>query len=92
MREIENKNHAIKFRIDIPTEELMARAQNYIGIDKSKFIRQSIREKATAVIAQHEKTIFSKDDWYRFFSMIDKPNAPTLRMKKAFQKHKDLTK
>ena len=91
MREIENKDHTIKFRIDPPTEALMERAQTYIGTNKSKFIRQSIREKATAIISQHEKTTFSKDDWYLFFDMLDNSPEPTNRLKKASQKYKKIT-
>jgi len=90
MRETANKDHSIKFRIDQPTESLMNRAQSYLGTDKSKFIRESIREKAKAIIAQHEKTTFSNEDWYMFFDQLDNVNEPTDRMKKAAEKYKTI--
>lgn len=90
MREVIHKDHTIKFRIDPPTEELMGRAQSYLGTNKSKFIRQCIREKAQAVIFQHEKTTFSYEDWSLFFDMLDNVTPPTDRMKKASKKYKKL--
>lgn len=90
MREVVNKDHTIKFRIDQPTEALMDRAQSYLGTNKSKFIRQCIREKARAIISQHEKTTFSNDDWYLFFDTLDNVTEPTDRMKKAAKKYKTI--
>jgi uncharacterized protein (DUF1778 family) len=73
----------LKFRMDVATLQLLERARAYVDLDKSKFIRQSIREKAEAIIAEHEKTRFSADDWQAFFDRLDNPPEPTARMKKA---------
>lgn len=78
-----NKQDVLKVRMDAVTLQLLERARGYVDLDKSKFIRQSIREKAEAIIAEHEKTHFSADDWQMFFSMLDNPPEPTERMKKA---------
>ena len=56
----------LKVRIDAVTLQLLERARTYAELDKSKFIRQSIREKAEAIIAEHEKTRFSAEDWQCF--------------------------
>ena len=85
------KDDTLKFRMDAVTAELMERARSYIQLDKSKFIRHSIREKAETIIAEHEKTRFTQDDWYMFFDMIDNPPEPTERMKKAAEKYKEIT-
>ena len=42
-----------------------------------------VRERATEIIAQHEKTLFSTDDWLTFFDRLENPKKPTARMKKA---------
>jgi uncharacterized protein (DUF1778 family) len=65
--------------------------KKYVKLDKSKFVRHSIREKAEAIIAEHEKTLFTREDWYMFFDMIDNSPEPTERMKKAAEKYKDIT-
>lgn len=85
------KDDTFKLRMDATTAELMERARGYVKLDKSKFVRHSIREKAEAIIAQHEKTTFTEADWHVFFDMIDNPPEPTDRMKKAAEKYKQIT-
>lgn len=90
MRTDTRKDDTIKLRMDATTSSLMERARSYVKLDKSKFIRHSIREKAEAIIAEHEKTLFAQEDWLMFFDMIDNPPEPTERMKNAAQKYKDI--
>lgn len=85
------KSDTLKFRMDVVTADLMERARSYVKLDKSKFVRQSIREKAEAIIAEHEKTLFTQKDWHMFFDMLDNPPKPTERMKKAAEKYKNIT-
>ena len=84
------KDDTLKFRMDAATAELMERARAYVNLDKSKFVRHCIREKAEAILAEHEMTVFTQDDWQTFFEMIDNPPAPTERMKKAAEKYKEI--
>lgn len=84
------KENTLKLRMDTLTLELLERAGAYLELDKSKFIRLSIQEKAQAVLAQHEKTTFSKQDWLMFFDMIENPPAPTKRMQKAAKTYKNI--
>jgi len=63
-------------------------SRTQVNLDKSKFIRQSIREKAASVIAAHEKTQFTLEDWQAFFTLFDNSPEPTERMKKAVQTYK----
>lgn len=78
-----NKQDVLKVRMDTVTLQLLEQARSYVELDRSKFIRQSIREKAEAIILKHEKTCFNPDDWQMFFTMLDNPTEPTERMKKA---------
>lgn len=80
-----DKQDVLKVRMDITTLQLLEQARHYMGLDKSKFIRQCVREKAQAVIAEHEQTKFSAEDWRLFFELLDNPPEPTERMKKALQ-------
>ena len=84
------KDEMIKIRIDDATLRLLERARAYVDLDKSKFIRMSVREKAEAIIAEHERTRFGEDDWYMFFEMLDNPPSPTKRMRKAAQKYHEI--
>jgi uncharacterized protein (DUF1778 family) len=84
------KNNVIKIRIDETTHQLLEQARAYVHLDKSKFIRQSIQEKAQAVIAEHETTRFCAADWEMFFDMMDNPPEPTERMKRAAKLYKKI--
>ena len=85
------KDNSLKFRMDGVTADLMERARSYVNLDKSKFVRHSIREKAEAIISEHEKTVFNKEDWHKFFELIETPQKkqkPTKRLKQAAEKYK----
>jgi len=84
------KDNTLKFRMDAVTADLMERARLYVKLDKSKFVRHSIREKAESIIAEHEKTLFTQEDWYTFFEMIENLSEPTERMTKAAKKYKEI--
>ena len=77
--------------MDSITLDLLERASTNVDVNKSKLIRQSIREKAVAIIAEHEKTRFTEEDWRLFFDMLDNPPEPTDRMKKAARKYREIT-
>ncbi len=90
MRTESVKTDTVKVRLDSATLQLLEQARRYENQDKSKFIRQSIQEKAKAVIAEHETTRFNAADWEMFFDMLDNPPEPTERMKKAAQLYKKI--
>jgi len=77
--------------MDETTLGLLERARSYVDLNKSKFIRQSIREKAEAVILEYEKTQFNKQDWELFFDRVDNPTV-TPRMKKALKRYNKVSK
>lgn len=83
---------ALKVRIDTITLDMMEKARAFLKLDKSKFVRQSIRRMAENVIAEHEKTRFSTEDWNRFFEMLDNPPEPAERFKKAARKYREITR
>lgn len=85
------KDNTLKLRMDNMTLEMLERAMTYVDLDKSKFVRQSIIEKAETIIAEHEKTRFTQDDWYMFFNMLDDVPEPTDRMIRAKQKYQEIT-
>lgn len=84
------KDMTLKFRIDDLTLRLLEQAQSYVETNRSKFIRQSIREKAEAIIAEHDQTRFNESDWHLFFDSLDTPVEPKARMKKAAQRYKQI--
>ena len=88
----EHKNSVFKFRLDSITSDLLERAKAYTKLNKSTFIRESIREKAQAVILEHEKTAFKRSDWEMFFNLLNNPASPTSRMKKAARKYKSIVR
>ncbi|WP_031431424.1 DUF1778 domain-containing protein [Methylomicrobium agile] len=90
MKSESNHQNILKVRMDAITLELLERARSYVDLDKSKFTRQCIREKAEAIIAEHESTHFGEEDWRVFFEMLDNPPEPTERMKKAASTYKKI--
>lgn len=84
------KDLTLKFRIDDLTLRLLDQAQSYVEINRSKFIRQSIREKAEAIIAEHDQTRFNESDWHLFFDSLDEPVEATDRMKKAAKRYSQI--
>ncbi len=85
------KDDTLKVRMDGQTLSLLEQARAYVDLDKSKFVRMSVREKARAIIAEHENTRFDAWDWRMFFEMLDHPPKPTERMKKAAKKYKAIS-
>ncbi|MGU3494399.1 DUF1778 domain-containing protein [Xanthobacteraceae bacterium A53D] len=81
-----DRDDTITIRMDATTLSMMDAARSYLNLDKGKFIRQSVREKAAAVIADHERTRFSAEDWAAFFALLDAPPEPTARMKRGARK------
>ncbi|MDP8243376.1 MAG: DUF1778 domain-containing protein [Candidatus Hinthialibacter antarcticus] len=81
----------LKVRMDSITLDLMERAREFLHLDKSKFIRHSVRRMAEAVIAEHEQTRFSADDWQQFFQLVENPPEATDRFKKAALKYQEIT-
>jgi uncharacterized protein (DUF1778 family) len=86
------KEDTLKIRIDAITLDMMEKARAFLKLDKSKFIRQSIRQMSETVIAEQEQTRFSEEDWQAFFEMIENPPKPTARMKKAAKKYREITR
>jgi uncharacterized protein (DUF1778 family) len=85
-----HKQNVLKVRMDGVTLQLLEQARQYIGLDKSKFIRQSIREKATHIISEHEQTQFTTQDWQQFFDLLDNPPETTARMKKGLKTYEQI--
>jgi uncharacterized protein (DUF1778 family) len=84
------KDSTLKLRMDNMTLEMLERAMTYVDLDKSKFVRQSIIEKAENIIAEHESTRFTQEDWHMFFDMLDDKREPTNRMIRAKQKYQEI--
>lgn len=84
------KDDTLKIRMDAATLALLEQARGYVGFNKSRFIRESIQEKAQAIIAEHKTTTFSEKDWQIFFDWLDHPPAPTKRMKQAAAKYQEI--
>lgn len=84
------RDDTLKIRMDAATLSMLETARGYLELDKSKFIRQSVREKAAAVIAEHETTRFAAADWTAFFAALDAPAPATARMERAARRYRDI--
>jgi uncharacterized protein (DUF1778 family) len=82
----------VKIRMDAATLAMLDTARGYLKLDESNFIRQSVREKAAAVIAEHQTTRFSAEDWASFFAALDAPVKPTARMTRAARTFREITR
>lgn len=58
----------------------------------TEFILYSVREKAKAIVEEHEKILASKKDQEIFFNAILNPSIPNENLKKAAAKYIEKTK
>ena len=84
------KNEGFNVPLDSTTAALVERASGYVGLDKIKFILESIQERARAIIEAREKTTFTEDDWRMFFVLRENPPEPTEAMTDAAEAYKSL--
>jgi uncharacterized protein (DUF1778 family) len=69
-------------------KDAIQRAAALSGVEDSVFIMNAAYKAAMETIAGHEHTILEPVDHQAFFAALDRPPAPTERLRAAFSHHK----
>lgn len=83
------KTERISARVPENVYQTLSRAAGLVGSTVNQFLVQSALERAQAVIAQESIIQLSAEASKCFFDAIEKPPAPSEKLKAAFRAHKE---
>lgn len=78
----------MNFRTKPHIKKAIQQAAALSGVDDSVFTMNAAYSSALETIRLHERTLLSPVDHAAFFSALDKPPAPTAKLREAFARHK----
>lgn len=77
--ETEEKTRTTQIRHGEGLADLIDRAAQSLGLDKSAFLRAAIAREAERVLETRSRHVLSPEDAARFAAALDKPPKPTPR-------------
>lgn len=83
------KNTRIEFRSSPREKDLLMLAAQLKGVNISAFLRDVALQAANEVVEANENLVLSNRDRDRFLKTLDKPTAPTAKLKNAMKKYKE---
>lgn len=83
----ERSSERMNFRTKPRIKRAIQRAAALSGVDDSVFAMNAAYRQALETIAAHERTSLHAIDHAAFFAALDKPPAPTARLREAFERH-----
>ena len=83
----ERSSERMNFRLKPRVKNAIQRAAAMSGVDDSVFAMSAAYKSALETIAAHERTVLDEADHAAFFSALDRPAAPTERLKAATERH-----
>jgi uncharacterized protein (DUF1778 family) len=87
----EAKSERLQVRLDARAKTVLQRAASYSHQTVSQFVLNTALEQAERVIRQHEVITLSDPDWAAFYDALTSPPAPNAALRKAFERHGNLT-
>ena len=80
----------MELRLSRSDKELFERAKHLSGFTTlAEFVRRTVREKAEAIVSDHERILSSQRDQEIFFDALMTPPAPNKALKDAIALFKD---
>lgn len=83
----ERSSERMSFRTKPRIKQAIQREAALSGVDVSVFTLNAVYRAATETIAVHERTALQPVDHQAFFAALDKPPAPTEKLRSAFRRH-----
>ena len=77
-------------RVNARIKQRAEEAASLLGQSITDFTELAIAEKANEVLSQHDRITLSKRDFARFVELIEKPAAPTEKLRSAAEEYKRL--
>ena len=84
----EPSTERMNFRIKPRIKQTIQRAAALSGVDDSVFTMNAAYRSALETIAAHERTVLQPVDHVAFFTALDRPPAPTEKLKAAVARHR----
>jgi len=85
----ERSSERISFRTKPCIKETIQKAAALSGVNVSVFTMNAAYKAAIETIAAHEHTMLEPVDHEPFFAALDRPTAPTEKLRAAFARHKE---
>lgn len=81
----------VELRLSSSDKELFEYAKDLSGFTTlSEFMRRTVREKAEAIVGEHERILSSRQDQEIFFNALMNPPAPNKALKGAIASFKEM--
>ncbi len=84
----ERASERMNFRAKPHIKKAIQQAAALSGVDDSVFTMNAAYGLALQTIAAHERTILAPADHAAFFTALDNPTAPTVKLREAFARHR----
>jgi uncharacterized protein (DUF1778 family) len=86
----ERSTERMSFRTKPRIKETIQKAAALSGVDDSVFTMNAAYKAAVEMIAAHEHTMLEPVDHEAFFAALDRPAAPTEKLRAAFAHHREM--
>jgi len=84
----ERSSERMSFRTKPRIKETIQKAAALAGMDDSAFTMNAAYKAAMETISAHEHTMLEPVDHKAFFTALDRPAAPTEKLRAAFARHR----
>lgn len=81
------RDERLDLRMSTEIKALVARAADMAGMTMSAFVIESIREKATWLIEQHDQITLNNEARDRLLDMLANPPEPNTKLRRAARKY-----
>lgn len=85
----ERSTERMSFRTKPRIKDAIQKAAALSGLDDSVFTMNAAYRAAMETISTHERTTLSAVDHEAFFTALDRPPAPTEKLRAAFARHEE---
>lgn len=83
----ERSSERMAFRTKPRIRAAIRKAAALAGVDESAFAMSAAYKAAMEMIAAHETTVLQPEDHAVFFAALDRPAAPSAKLRAAFARH-----
>jgi uncharacterized protein (DUF1778 family) len=83
------REERLGFRVDAPTKALIEQAAQLEHRKVTDFCLTALTEAARRTIAEHDSITLSEHDRAVFFDTLINPPAPSQRLRRAFEEHRN---
>lgn len=85
----ERSTERMSFRTKPRIKDAIQKAAALAGVDDSVFTMNAAYKAAMETIAAHEHTMLAPVDHQAFFAALDRPPAPSAKLRAAFARHNE---